>query len=356
MKVLFAGLGSIGQRHVRNLRALMGEHVEILAYRANGDSPVLNADMTVKQGATLESTYNIRSFSNLDDALGQKPDAVFVTNPNSLHLPVALAAARAGCHLFIEKPLADTLDGVEELIETVERKKLVAFVAYQFRFHPGLCWIKNLLEERRLGRLAAVHIVNGEYLPDWHPYEDYRQSHAARRALGGGALRIQTHEFDYALWLFGMPRRLYAVGGHLSGLELDVEDSVSVLLSCEDRGGVFPVHIHLDYLQRPPQRVCEVIGDAGKVHYDFYSNQVVFHDVKSRTTQQIQFRGFERNQMFVDELRHFLACLRGEMQPMVDLRESVRSLRFSLLADESLRAGTPVDFAPDQRTTLTDNH
>ncbi|TXG87941.1 MAG: Gfo/Idh/MocA family oxidoreductase [Thermomicrobiales bacterium] len=356
MKVLFAGLGSIGQRHVRNLRALMDEQVEILAYRANGDSPVLNADMTVKQGATLESTYNIRPFSNLDDALGQKPDAVFVTNPNSLHLSVALAAAEAGCHLFIEKPLADSLDGVEELIEIVERKNLVAFVAYQFRFHPGLRWIKNLLEERRLGRLAAVHIVNGEYLPDWHPYEDYRQSHAARRALGGGALRIQTHEFDYALWLFGMPRRLYAVGGHLSGLELDVEDSVSVLLSCEDRGGVFPVHIHLDYLQRPPQRICEVIGDAGKVHYDFYSNQVVFHDVKSRTTQQIQFHGFERNQMFVDELRHFLACLRGETQPLVDLRESVRSLRFSLLADESLRAGTPVAFAPDLRTTLADNH
>lgn len=187
MKVLFAGLGSIGQRHVRNLRTLMGEDVEILAYRANGDSPVLNADMTVKPGAVLESTYHIRSFANLDDALEQKPDAMFVTNPNSLHLPVALAAAKVGCHLFIEKPLADSLEGVEELIDVVERNKRVAFVAYQYRFHPGLRWIKSLLEERRIGRLVAAHIVNGEYLPDWHPYEDYRQSHAARRALGGGA-------------------------------------------------------------------------------------------------------------------------------------------------------------------------
>jgi predicted dehydrogenase len=356
MKILFAGLGSIGQRHVRNLRALLGGQVEILAYRAQGDSPLLNADMTVNQGAALEATYGIRSFSHLDAALEQKPDAVFVTNPNSLHLSVALAAARAGCHLFIEKPLADSLEGVEELLDIVERQHLVAFVAYQFRFHPGLRWIKALLDERRLGRLAAAHIVNGEYLPDWHPYEDYRRSHAARRSLGGGALRIQTHEFDYALWLFGMPRRIYAVGGHLSGLEIDVEDSVSVLLSCEDRGAALPVHIHLDYLQRPPQRICEVIGDAGKVHYDFYSHRVVFHELKSRTKQHIDFEGFERNQMFMDELRHFVACLRGESRPLVDLPEAVRSLQLSLLADESLRTGAALACETERRTVLADGH
>jgi predicted dehydrogenase len=354
MKVLFAGLGSIGQRHVRNLRTLLGEEVEILAYRANGDSPVLNPDMTVKTGAVLETTYNIRSFSNLADALGQRPDVVFVTNPNSHHLRVALEAAKAGCHLFIEKPLSDSLEGLGELIEIVERKKLAAFVAYQFRFHPGLRWIKNLLEERRLGRLVAAHIVNGEYLPDWHPYEDYRQSHAGRKELGGGALRIQTHEFDYALWMFGMPRRIYAVGGHLSRLEVDVEDSVSVLMSCGDRRGLFPVHLHLDYLQRPPQRVCEVVGDEGKVHYDFYKNEVVHYDLKSKFTQQVRFEKFERNQMFLDELGHFLACVRGEAQPLVDLRESVRSLNLSLLADESMRTGAAVDCLPEEETTLAD--
>lgn len=356
MKVLFAGLGSIGQRHVRNLRAIMGEKVEILAYRTNGDSPVLNPDMTVKAGAIPETAYSIRSFSDLDSALAEGPKAVFVTNPNSLHLRVALAAAKAGCHLFIEKPLSDSLEGVSELIEIVERKKLVAFVAYQFRFHPGLRWIKGLLEERRLGQLVSAHIVNGEYLPDWHPYEDYRQSHAGRRELGGGALRIQTHEFDYALWLFEMPRRIYAVGGHLSSLEVDVEDSVSVLLSCSDRGGVFPVHIHLDYLQRPPQRTCEVIGDEGRVHYDFYDNQVIHHDLKSRSTQKVQFNGFERNQMFLDELRHFLACVRGEAQPLVGLREAIRSLQLSLLADESLRTGAAVVYSPEQGTVLADRH
>ncbi|MEP7292211.1 MAG: Gfo/Idh/MocA family oxidoreductase [Chloroflexota bacterium] len=337
MKALFCGLGSIGQRHLRNLRALLGDSVEILAYRSRGSSPVLNADMTVRAGAELEATYNIRSFSTLDDALAERPEMVFVTNPNTLHLPVALAAARAGCHLFIEKPVSHSLEGVDELVALVERQKLVALVAYQFRFHPGLRWIKAALDAGRIGQLASAHIVNGEYLPDWHPYEDYRETHPARRDLGGGSLRIQTHEIDYALWLFGMPKRLFAAGGQVSRLEVDVEDSVSLLLACEQAGRSFPVHVHLDYLQRPPQRVCEIVGDAGKLRYDYYTGEVVLHDLISRDTETYSFKNRDRNTMFLDELRHFLACIRGDEQPLIDLREGINSLRISLAADESLR-------------------
>lgn len=336
-KVLFTGLGSIGQRHVRNLRTLLGDQVEILAYRARGQSPVLNPDMTVRTGVELDTTYNIRSFSTLEAALSEKPDAVFITNPNTLHMPVALAAAKAGCHLFIEKPLSHNLDDINKLIEVVEKKNLVAFVTYQFRFHPGLRWLKSLIDEGRMGQLIAAHIVNGEYLPGWHPYEDYRLTHPARHDLGGGCLRIQTHELDCALWLFGMPQNIFAVGGHLSRLEVDVEDSVSVLMKCDHNGHHFPVDIHLDYLQRPPQRICEVIGDAGKARYDYYANQVEFFETATRTSQVYRFDGFDRNQMFLDELKHFLACLRGEERPIVDLQEGLRSMRIGLAADQSMQ-------------------
>jgi predicted dehydrogenase len=339
LKVLFTGLGSIGQRHVRNLRALLGDGVEILAYRSRGRSPVLNPDMTVRPGVDLETVYNIRGFTNLESALAQSPDAVFVTNPTALHVPTALMAARAGCHLFIEKPVAHTLDGVNELIEIVERQGLVAFVAYPFRFHPGLNLIKSMIDEGRLGQPVAAHIVNGEFLPDWHPYEDYRDTHPARRELGGGCLRIQTHEFDSALWLLGLPQRVFAVGGHLSRLEVDVEDSVSVLLECQVAGRSLPVHIHLDYLQRPPQRICEVVGDAGKVISDYYANRVEFHDTATKTVATYAFNGFERNQMFLDELSHFLACLHRVEEPVVDLHEAVRSLKIALAAEASLRSG-----------------
>lgn len=343
MKVLFCGLGSIGQRHLRNLRALLGDEVEVLAYRARRSSPVLNPNMTVRAAPDeLETIYNIRSFDDLDAALAEGPDAVFVTNPNTLHMPVALAAARAGCHLFIEKPVSHSMEGVDELARLVAEKNLTALVAYQFRFHPGLQLIKRLIDEGRLGNLVHGHIVNGEYLPDWHPYEDYRQTHPARRDLGGGSLRIQTHEFDYALWLFGMPTNVFAVGGHLTRLEVDVEDSVSVLMRCEPQGKPVPVHLHLDYAQRPPQRVCEVVGDAGKLRYDYYSDEVIFHNHATGIVETTDFAKFERNVMFLDELRHFLDCVAGRTTPLIDLQEGIKSMRMAFAADESLRTGRSV--------------
>ena len=134
--VLVVGLGGIGQRHVRNLRALLGEHVRITAVRTRGLHHVLSDQLQIVPEQDVEHTYGIRRVPDLDAALAERPELVFVTNPSSLHVPTALAAARAGCHLFIEKPLSHTLDGVEELIQTVERKRLIAVVGYQMRFHP----------------------------------------------------------------------------------------------------------------------------------------------------------------------------------------------------------------------------
>jgi predicted dehydrogenase len=342
LKILFAGLGSIGQRHVRNLRALLGERVELLAYRAHGRVPVLNPDMTVQAGADLASRYGIRLFASLEAGLAERPDAVFVTNPNSLHLPVALAAARAGCHLFIEKPVAVDFAGVAELVAEVERRRLVTLVGYQFRFHPGLRLLREWLQAGRLGQLVGAHIVNAEYLPGWHPYEDYREGHSARRGLGGGCLRVQSHELDYAQWLFGLPESVYAVGGQLSRLEVDSEDSISLLLDCRPQGRALPVHIHLDYLQRPPQRVCEVYGDAGKARYDYYAGCVDFTATADGQLERHDLAGFDRNQMFVDELNHFLACLRGEAEPLTGLREGLRSLAIALAAERSLAEGRPI--------------
>lgn len=343
MKALFCGLGSIGQRHLRNLRTVMGDSVEIIAYRGRGKNFVLNPDMTVRHGADLEETYNLRFLTNLDDALAEKPEIVFITNPNSLHMPIALAAASAGCHLFIEKPVSHSTEGLDELVQLVEDNKLTAFVAYQFRFHPGLALLKSFVEQGRFGRIASAHIVNAEHLPDWHPYEDYRETHPARSEMGGGCLNIQTHELDYAQWLFGLPKRVFAIGGHLSRLEVDVEDSVDILLHCEHEGRPLPVHIHLDYLQRPPQRLCEIVGDAGKARYDYYANHVEFYDTANRTKDIHSFEGLDRNQMFIDELKHFLDCTRGEARPLIDLRDGIRSMNLSIAAHESLRSGRAVD-------------
>jgi predicted dehydrogenase len=340
MKALFVGLGSIGQRHLRNLRKLLGDSVDIIAYRAIRGVPMLDEKRNVVEGGSLKDHYQIREFDDLDNALAEKPDLVFITNPSSMHVEVAKKAAEAGCHLFIEKPLDSSLEGVEDLIALVEKKQLVALVAYQLRFHPGLRQVSSWLKEKRIGQLVSANLVHGEYLLNFHPYEDYKISYAARKELGGGVTLTQIHEFDYALWLFGKPRRVFAVGGKVSGLEIDVEDTASVLMECLDEGKVLPVSLCLDYMQSPPHRSCTIVGEEGRIVLDFYDTKSVSLENKSTgKTETHSFGDLELNQMFLDELSHFLAAVKGEGSPLVDLRSGYDSLQMAFAARTSLETG-----------------
>jgi predicted dehydrogenase len=354
MKILMVGLGAIGQRHIRNLRKLMGADLEILAYRFRNKSKVLTDDLKIEDDGNLEDKYNVRTYTDLDQALSQKPDAVFICNPSSLHIPIALKAAQAGCHLFIEKPLSHNMDQVEELINLVESHNSIAVVGYQMRFNPCLQRLHAILQEQIIGRVLSVRVEVGEYLPGWHTYEDYRHTYASKQDLGGGALLSQIHEMDYLYWMFGLPRRVYALGGHLSSLEIDVEDIVETLMEYELESHRIPVSVHQDFLQRPPHRTCEVIGDHGKILVNLASLNVDMFDGGGKQVEAASYAGFQRNQMFLDELKYFIASLRGSPDsstgqrtqgPLVSVREAVYSLRMALAAKESLVTGKVVDLA-----------
>ena len=264
LKVLVVGLGGVGQRHVRNLRSLLGEDVSIIAYRVRRLAHVVTASLGVKPDSGVEEEYKIRVHTRLEDALAERPSIAFICNPSSLHVPVALACARAGCDLFIEKPVATELAGAALLLAEVQRKELIAVVGYQLRFHPAFRALEQLVRHRRIGSVLAVRVAVGEYLPGWHPYEDYRQMYASRAELGGGVVLSQIHEFDYLYALFGLPRRIFSIGGHLSDLEIDVEDVASSLMEFAVDDQPLPVHVHQDYLQRPPARSCELVEAAAK--------------------------------------------------------------------------------------------
>jgi predicted dehydrogenase len=345
MRVLVVGLGAIGQRHVRNLRALLGDRVELLAMRTRGLTHVLTDTLTLKASEGLCEEYGIRAFGSLDDALSQKPDVAFVCNPTSLHIGTAVAIARAGCHLFVEKPLAHEYAGVEELIEIVERQGLAATVGYQLRFHPCLTTAHRVLGAETIGEVLAVRAEVGEYLPNWHTYEDYRGTYGARRDLGGGTLLSQIHEMDYLYWFFGLPERVFTLGGHLSSLDIDVEDVTSTLMQCSRDGRRFPVHLQQDYVRRPPRRTCDIIGDEGRIEIDLLALTVKVYDAAGQAAQWHEFRDFARNQLFVEETRRFLACVQTGEPPAVTLRDAAQSLRMALAAKESLETGVVVSLS-----------
>lgn len=342
MRVLFCGLGSIGQRHLRNLLVLLGDQLEVHAYRVGRLRQKFSDSLAIEPNADVEEDYRIVVHSELDRALAAKPDAVFVCNPSSLHVPVAIAAARSGAHLFVEKPLSDSMRGLDELSSLVGANRLICYVGYNFRFHPGLVRMKNLVDGRFFGNIVSVRAEIGEYMPGWHKYEDYRETYPARKDLGGGAILTQSHEIDVIYWFFGLPRTVLCRGGRLSDLEIDVEDSATSLMQYEGPRGRFPIVLHQDFLQRIPVRTFKIVGDAGSAEIDLIQNVLRTQGGSDVNRAELEFPEFKRNDMFVQQARHVLECFASRATPRVDLHAGIESLRLALAAKESLATGVEI--------------
>lgn len=317
--ILIAGFGSIGRRHLRNLRAL--GHKKFVLYRT-GNSTLPDDEIS---GIPVEY--------DLTKALAHKPVATIVANPTALHMSVALAAAKAGSHLFVEKPISHTLDGVEDLRRKVAGSGLIVLVGFQFRFHPGLRLVKSLLEKNVIGPVVSVSAHWGEYLPGWHPGEDYRQSYSASAELGGGVLLTLCHPFDYLRFLLGDVTSVSAQQSRSGGLKIDVEDSADVLLRFKN-GAIG--NVHLDYIERPADHYIQIIGQNGIIHWDNSDGLVKWYSQEQRKWKKFPVpKGFDRNTMFLSEMRHFLSCIIGKEQPLCTLEDGIAALRIALAAKES---------------------
>lgn len=343
-KFLICGLGSIGQRHVRMIQSVTGGKAEIAAYRSRKLDIVISDKLEATFGSKPEEHYGLTTFDSMEAALAWKPDAVFVTNPISLHVATATAAAESGAHVFIEKPLDCTDAGVAKLLQLVEEKRLACMLGYQLRYHPGYLRIKEMLDSDALGRLTSADLHFGEWLPGMHPYEDYRESHAARADQGGGVILCLSHKIDMAYWLFGSPRSVYALGGHLSDLETDIEDTADIFLTCRNSGREFPVHVHLDFLQKPARFYTHVVGEKGSILFDYRSNrlEVNLHGAEPEVTV---YDKFQRNDMFLQEVADFIDSGTRGVKPPIPLEEGVAVLAICLAAKKSLETGKPEELA-----------
>jgi predicted dehydrogenase len=317
MKYLIAGFGSIGRRHFRNLLTL-GER-DVLIYHTH-HSTLPEDELT---GFPIETDLRV--------ALAYMPDAAIISNPTALHLDVAIPAAYCGCQLMIEKPISHSMARLDELKDAIVENHNRVLVGFQFRFHPGLQQLKKLLDEGAVGEPVSAHAHWGEYLPDWHPWEDYKQGYAARPELGGGVVLTLSHPLDYLRWLLGEVESLSAFTSH-HGLNMPVEDTAEINLRFVN--GVLG-SLHLDYVQRPPSHWLEIIGTRGTLRWD-NSDGITRLTGISPADQSASFQefyppvGFERNSMFLDELRHFRDVVHGEAEPTCTLHDGEMALRLAL--------------------------
>lgn len=332
MRYLIVSLGSIGRRHLHNLRALRPDaHIAVLRQHT-----IVEADI-VPEGADQQ-------FTTMEQALAFQPNAAIIAGPASTHLGTALPLAKIGAHLLIEKPLADNLEGLKELITYCKQRGQVLMTGYNLRFSPSLRETKRLIESGVIGNVLGVRAEVGQYLPDWRPASDYRQTVSAQRALGGGVLLELSHELDYLYWLFGAPARITARGGHYSRLEIEVEDMVEITLEyqCPDR----LVNIHLDMIQRAPVRHCRFIGDAGTLLWDALTDRIECYTSQSNRWESFdQFVSSDRNRMYLDELEHFFQCIEHGEKPLVDGAQGYDVLAIASAAQTALKQTGSVEIS-----------
>jgi predicted dehydrogenase len=226
---------------------------------------------------------------------------------------------------------------VKSLQEAVAGSGVRTLVGFQFRFHPTLEKIREFVKTGRLGRPLSFHVHWGEYLPDWHPWEDYRQGYAARADLGGGVVNTLCHPLDYVRWLFGEVNSVSALLGQVSDLELDVEDLAEITLGFEN--GMIG-SVHLDYVQRPPSHWLTVNFEAGQVRWDNATGVVEVYEVeKDRWRTIAPPDGFERNHLFLEEMRHFIAVINGKAEPRCSLGDGVRALQVTEAVHQASQEG-----------------
>jgi len=339
--VLITGLGSIGQRHARCMRAIYDEKIELHAFRQRNLNHIIDDDLNMTVGDP-SIKYGIIEHIDLNAALECNPQAVFITNPPDLHVETAINAAQMGCHLFIEKPFSNSLKNIDHLIEIANNNNLICMVGQQFRFHPFTSLFKKYIDNKIIGEISSAEFIFKEYLPGMHPYEDYRLSHASKTNRGGGVVLSLNHYIDVICFLFGYPNEIVCFGGQNGNLGIEAEDTASILFNYRKKNGrLNTVTILIDFIKRPKQMDWHLTAEYGSIDADFSSNVLCLNDYKNnKIDEKTSLSGFKRNSLFIDEQKEYFELISGkkESKKLPDLTESKKILDLSLKIIESMKS------------------
>ena len=307
MNILIVGLGSIAKKHIAALKSLKIE-ASIYALRASSNSQI-------EEG--IENIYNLE---NLNFSF----DFAIISNPTNLHFEFIERLSKFSIPLFIEKPAVHTLKNVAQLIDLLENREVITYVACNLRFHPCIIFLKDKLIRENL-KINEVNVYCGSYLPDWRPNVDFRKIYSANTLMGGGVHLDLFHELDYINWLFGSPKNSTSTLRNVSSLNIDAVDYANYVLEYD----TFTASIILNYYRKKSKRIIEIVFDNEILEVDLI-NSCILNDNKEFV---FKAPNFEIKNTYIDQLNYFINCLNKNVAPMNSLRESVEILKI-VLKDE----------------------
>lgn len=309
IRILLIGCGSIGRRHTQVLLDIGVEHITAC------DPSDAQLSQMKEQFPTVSLCKDYR------EALANGSfDAAFVLTPTAMHLAVIRDVLNAGCHVFVEKPLANSSAGVEEIEALAKSKGLHLMVGFCFRYHEVLLRAKKLLDDGAIGRLINIRAMVGE--PFYEVQPNYLNMYYSKYS---GAFEL-VHDLDLALWFSGQEvTDVYSVYGPFSDMGMQSPDSIELLLRFEDRQAAT---VHLDFYQQPRRRQMELMGVKGTMIIEFASWEQATLSLYNTDTRMFHHTTYKtaRNDMFRDENKEFLDAVLGRGEITCTVKEALRSL------------------------------
>lgn len=333
MKILIIGLGSIGQRHLRNLKIIVPK-AKIYALRKKFITPTLN-NFNKVINKDIKKKYSIEYINNLKDIIKKKIklDCAFICTPSSQHIGQAIWLIKNNINCFIEKPLGSSLSRINELQSLLKKKKeVITMMGFQMRFNPIIKDLAKIFKNKKIiGRLLYVNIHNGENIEDFHLYEDYKISYAARKELGGGVILSQIHEIDYFLYLFKdyMIIKNYSISSKISNLKINVEDIFSSSFVLKKKKEKVICTMNLNFFERPKKRKINFIGTDGSIEVCLNKQKIsIFKGNKKKTINY----NINRNKIFIKELKFFISRIRlkKRIDNNLNIYNGIKTLKFAL--------------------------
>ena len=290
--IVVFGAGSIGERHIRNLWQLGFRNIAVFRQRNLPFRDIADAKVTV-----------IKTWEEVDKL---KPIAAIITSPTSFHTTQTIECVKRNIHVLVEKPLSNTTEDFQELKNTIENRQVFVYVGYMMRFHPLVIKAKQIIDSKEYGDVISLQSKWAEYLPDWHPWEDYRTSYAAQKNLGGGVALTLSHEIDLCNFLSNSKvKTSYIQKNSKSKLEIDVESGADILIKYENDS---TSNIHLNFYEKCKERFLRIVLDDASLIFDYFNSTLT---IKTNFQDDIVFteKDFDRNDMFVEQTKYFFSKL-----------------------------------------------
>lgn len=289
----FVGMGSIGKRHFRNVCKVLEEQ----GYNYSID--LFRSDVTRQLPEDIMDKVNMQYIYSGEISEETMYDAVFITNPTSLHLETIKKFKEHTKAFFIEKPIFDTIDIDDSFLKELD--DTISYVACPLRYCPALKYLK---EQINYEDAISIRAISSSYLPDWRPGQDYRQCYSAHRDMGGGVGIDLIHEWDYLTAFWGMPKEVFVIQDQISQLEIDSDD-IAIYIA---RVGNKTIELHLDYFGRKTVRTLELYMPNDTIRIDIEDG--VINYLKD---DKIIHLGTERNDYQVEEIQHFFSIVQRKI-------------------------------------------